>query len=59
MRMVPTGITVAQAWEQAPDDAARREMLASYGVTFTLYPAGGKRVEITATTNLHSLAAAA
>lgn len=59
MRMVPTGKTVAQAWEQAPDDAARREMLASYGVTFTLYPAGRKRVGITATTDLHSLAAAA
>lgn len=58
MRMVPTGKTVAQAWAEAPDDAARREMLASYGVTFKLYPAGRKRLEITGM-DLHALAAAA
>ncbi|WUH93720.1 recombinase family protein [Streptomyces sp. NBC_00433] len=58
MRMMPTGKTVAEAWAEAPDDAARREMLASYGVEFKLYPAGGKRLEITGM-DLHTLAAAA
>jgi hypothetical protein len=60
MRNVPTGKTVAQAWAEAPDDAARRELLASYGVTFKLYPASRKqRIEITGEVDLHSLAAAA
>jgi site-specific DNA recombinase len=48
MRMVPTGKTVAQAWEEAPDDAARRELLASYDVRFVLYPdSAGERLKIT------------
>ncbi|MBD0736157.1 recombinase family protein [Streptomyces sp. CBMA29] len=48
MRMVPTGKTVAQAWAEAPDDAARRELLATYDVRFTLFPQGAKeRLTIT------------
>jgi site-specific DNA recombinase len=51
MRMVPTGTTIAQAWEQAADDAARREMLNRYNVRVVLHPRrkGEKtsRIEIT------------
>ncbi|MBD0739627.1 hypothetical protein BGM09_09240 [Streptomyces sp. CBMA29] len=48
MRMVPTGKTVAQAWAEAPDDAARRELLDSYDVRFVLYPDGaGERLKVT------------
>lgn len=37
MRMMPTGQTVAQKWQSALDDAARREMLNEYQVRVTLY----------------------
>jgi hypothetical protein len=49
MRLVPTGQTVADAWEQAPDDAARREILMSYGVRVVVNPRGAReRLVITA-----------
>ncbi len=38
MRMVPTGVTIAEAWEQAADDAARREILNRYNVRVVLHP---------------------
>ncbi|MDH6139595.1 site-specific DNA recombinase [Kitasatospora sp. GP30] len=38
MRMMPTGVTVAQQWEQASDDAARREVLNQYDVRVVLHP---------------------
>ncbi|MBC3841359.1 hypothetical protein GXW82_16815 [Streptacidiphilus sp. 4-A2] len=44
MRMVPTGLTIADQWSQAPDDVARREILNRYGVKVVLYPmAAGAR----------------
>jgi site-specific DNA recombinase len=57
MRMVPTGKTVAQEWAEAPDDAARRELLMAYDVHVTLLPQGAKkRVKITGV-NLFAMAA--
>ncbi len=48
MRMMPTGQTVADAWHEAPDDAARRETLTGYDVRVTLHPARApQRVGIT------------
>jgi site-specific DNA recombinase len=48
MRLMPTGQTVAEAWQEAPDDAARREMLAEYNVHVVLFPRSVKnRVVIT------------
>jgi len=41
MQMVPTGVTVAQEWEQA-DTVGRREILGRYGVRVTLYPRAAK-----------------
>jgi hypothetical protein len=40
MRMMPTGRTIAQQWTQAPDDAARREMLHGHDVRVVLHPRG-------------------
>ena len=40
MRLVPTGTSVAMAWQDAHDDAARREMLTEYEVRVTLWPQG-------------------
>jgi site-specific DNA recombinase len=47
MRMVPTGRTIAQEWEDA-DNARRREMLAEFEVRVVLHPAGHEpRVAVT------------
>jgi site-specific DNA recombinase len=43
MRMLETGRTVAQDWEDAPDDAARREILGEFDVRVTLFPAKAPR----------------
>lgn len=42
MRTVPTGETIAQQWQAAPDDAARREILAEFDVRVTLFTRGRK-----------------
>jgi site-specific DNA recombinase len=48
MRMLPTGRTIAQDWEAAADDAARREILNEYDVRVVLFPRGStKRFSIT------------
>ncbi|HEY3872899.1 MAG TPA: recombinase family protein [Actinocrinis sp.] len=39
MRWVPSGQTIADRWHGAPDDAARRELLALYHLKVVLYPA--------------------
>lgn len=39
MRTVPTGKTVADEWYAAKDGAARRELLAQFGVRVLIYPA--------------------
>lgn len=58
MRLVPTGQTVAEKWQAAPDDAARREMLAEYNIRVTLYPTTAEnRVRITGMTVPVALAA--
>jgi hypothetical protein len=47
MRMVPTGRTMAQEWEER-DNARRREMLAEFEVRVVLHPRGhDPRVAIT------------
>ncbi len=62
MQTVPTGVTVAQEWEQA-DTVGRREILGRYGVRVTLYPLVAKattpRYKITSSfeTSLFSTAA--
>ncbi|MGC0317460.1 recombinase family protein [Kitasatospora acidiphila] len=38
MRWVPIGETVADQWHSAPDDVARREILASYEIRVVLFP---------------------
>lgn len=46
--MVPTGETVADVWENAKDDARRREMLVDFGVKVELFPLrASQRVKIT------------
>ncbi|MDB5911080.1 MAG: hypothetical protein JWP34_5197, partial [Massilia sp.] len=48
MRSVPTGETIEDAWNAAPDEAARREMLGEFDVRVTLFPRGAEhRVRIT------------
>ncbi|MCX5050989.1 recombinase family protein [Streptomyces sp. NBC_00474] len=48
MRMVPTGKTVADEWNAAKDDAARRELLSGFNVRVTLFPTNAEeRVRIT------------
>jgi site-specific DNA recombinase len=48
MHWMPTGQTVAQAWHEAPDDAARRELLAEFDVRVTLWSRNAaRRFEIT------------
>ncbi|MFD7829932.1 recombinase family protein [Kitasatospora sp. NPDC059803] len=42
-RRVRTGRTVAADWAAAPDEAARREMLESFGVSAVLYPSSVER----------------
>lgn len=42
MRWVMTGRTVADQWREAPDIAARRDLLATYGVKAVLYPRGAR-----------------
>jgi len=53
MRMVPTGVTWAEQWNGAADDAERREILNRFDVRVTLHPlrAGGQsaRHEVTGT----------
>lgn len=43
MRWVPSGQTIADRWHAAPDDAARRELLALYHIKVMLYPANSKQ----------------
>ncbi|MFD3931489.1 hypothetical protein [Streptomyces sp. NPDC058614] len=58
MRMMPTGQTIADAWYDAPDDAARREILTGYDVRVTLHPASApQRVHITGASLLQEEAA--
>ncbi|WP_229696659.1 recombinase family protein [Streptomyces lasiicapitis] len=48
MKWVPTGITVADKWHNAKDDAERRELLAAFDVKVKLYHAkADERVRIT------------
>lgn len=48
MKWVPTGVTVADKWHGARDDAERRELLAAFDVEVKLYPASAKeRVRVT------------
>ncbi|MFD9904837.1 recombinase family protein [Streptomyces sp. NPDC059063] len=48
IRWIPTGLTVADKWHSAKDDAERRELLAAFDVKVKLYPVtAGKRVRIT------------
>jgi hypothetical protein len=48
MRLVATGQTIARKWTEAPDDAARRELLNEYEVRVVLHPRGaGQRFTIT------------
>ncbi|MEV0038566.1 recombinase family protein [Streptomyces sp. NPDC050804] len=48
MHLMPTGKTVADEWNSARDDAARRELLATFGVRVTLWPSGSReRITIT------------
>lgn len=46
MRWVLTGQTVADQWREAPDDAARREILFDYEIRVVLFPAGGRRKRV-------------
>ena len=47
MRLVPTGLTIAQEWDAA-DNARRREMLAEFEVRVVLHPMGHEpRVAVT------------
>lgn len=47
MRLMPTGQTIAEKWQSAPDDAVRREMLNEFKVRFTLFPTTAEnRVQI-------------
>lgn len=39
----PTGETVADRWEKAPDVQARKEILLDFGVRVTLFPSGAPR----------------
>lgn len=43
MEWVPTGERVADQWAAATDDAARREILNTYGIRVVLYPNDGTR----------------
>ncbi|MFE7115838.1 recombinase family protein [Streptomyces sp. NPDC057654] len=48
MRWVPLGRTIEDDWNAAPDDAARREMLAGFDVRVSLHPRGARhRVRMT------------
>ena len=48
MRLVPTGVSIARTWTQAPDDAARRELLNEFGVRVVLHPRrAAQRIVIT------------
>ncbi|MEC3996773.1 recombinase family protein [Actinacidiphila sp. DG2A-62] len=57
MRMIPTGQTIADQWEQAHDDAARREILTSYGVRVLIYPRGAAERFVITAQDLLNLAA--
>ncbi|MEV6420568.1 recombinase family protein [Streptomyces sp. NPDC051662] len=48
MQLMPTGKTVADEWNAARDDAARRELLAKFDVRVTLWPSDSRqRITIT------------
>ncbi|NEA74791.1 recombinase family protein [Streptomyces sp. SID13588] len=48
MRSVPTGKSVEDLWNSAPDDAARREILTEFEVRATLFPRAAKhRIRVT------------
>ncbi|GAB7185771.1 hypothetical protein ATKI12_5602 [Kitasatospora sp. Ki12] len=56
-RRVRTGRTVAADWAAAPDEAARRELLDSFGVSAVLYPSTvERRYVITANPEVWTLA---
>ncbi|MEV0438009.1 recombinase family protein [Streptomyces spectabilis] len=58
MRWVPTGETVADRWNDAKDDAERRELLAAFDVKVTLFPASAEeRVRVTGSDIRHGLTA--
>jgi hypothetical protein len=42
MRIMPTGRRIAEVWQAAPDDVAKRELLNEYGVRAVLHPRGAR-----------------
>ncbi|MFF2658683.1 recombinase family protein [Kitasatospora sp. NPDC058032] len=56
MRMMPTGRRIADVWQVASDDVAKRELLAEFGVQVVLNPRGAKNRLVITGNNPYSFA---
>lgn len=54
MRLLPTGKTVADRWDEAPDAPSRREILNEYDVRVTLFPLRAERRILITGTNVYA-----